>query len=100
MRSLALALIAATVSLGLQPTLAATSQQDKTETCNANAAQKQLQGEARKLYMKGCVGARKEASTQQARVKQCNADASTQRIKGDARRNFMKQCVSGHNAAA
>jgi hypothetical protein len=100
MRLLALALIAATLPLDFQPALGATSQQDKMETCNANAVQKQLQGEARKLYMKGCAGARKEAVTQQAKVKQCNADASTQRIKGDARRNFMKQCVNGHNAAA
>ncbi|HXC60108.1 MAG TPA: PsiF family protein [Steroidobacteraceae bacterium] len=100
MRSLALVLVAATLSLSLQPTLATTSQQDKTEACNANAAQKQLRGEARKLYMKGCVGARKEAATQQAKAKQCSADATTQRIKGDARRNFIKQCLGGHNAAA
>ena len=100
MRSLALTLVVATLSLGLQPTLAASSQQDKTEICNDNATQKQLQGEARKLYMKGCVGARKEATAQQAKAKQCSADAGTQRIKGDARRNFMKQCLSGHNPAA
>jgi len=100
MRTLVPALIAAALSLGLQPTWAVNSQPEKAATCNANAEQKQLQGEARKLYMKGCVGTRKEAPLQRAKMKQCSADAGTLRIKGDARRIFIKQCLSGRNPAA
>lgn len=102
MRSLALILIAGTLSLSLQPAMAETSQQEKMQTCNANAEKKLLRGEARKLYMKGCLGGKKEVSAQQEKMKQCNVDASTQQLKGEVRRTFMKQCLSSseHGAAA
>ena len=69
------------------------------KTCNDNAAQKQLAGESRKLYMKGCLAGREQKSTaQQEKMKICNADAGTKQLKGDARRSFMKQCLGGGSA--
>jgi hypothetical protein len=101
MRCLALLLIASALSVTL-PAVAGNSQQARTQTCNAKAEQNQLQGEARKLYMKGCLGGKKQMSAQQEKVKQCNADASTQKLKGGARKSFIKQCLngSGHAVAA
>lgn len=99
MRCLVLLLAATTLTMGLTPAMAGTSQPGRTQTCSAKAEQKQLQGEARKLYMKGCVGGKKEMSAQQEKMKQCNAEAGNQKLKGDARKNFVKQCLNGSGHA-
>lgn len=99
MRSLALVLIATFLSWGLRPAQAGNSPQQKTQTCNAKAEQQQLQGEARKLYLKGCLGGKKEVSAQQEKMRQCNADAGAQKLKHEARKNFMKQCLNGNGHA-
>ena len=66
------------------------------KTCNAEAGQKSLSGDARKDFMKSCLsGATAKASTPQQRMKDCNADASAKSLKGDARKTFMKGCLSG-----
>lgn len=96
MRSLAAALLVSTLALGLQPAMGANTQQERMKTCNDNAAQKQLAGESRKLYMKSCLAGKEEkTSSQQEKMKTCNADAGTRQLKGDARKAFMKQCLSG-----
>lgn len=101
MRPIAAALLAASLCLGLQPAMAANSPQDKMQACSESAARKELAGEARKLYMKGCLGGRTEKTAeQQQRTKSCSADASARHIKGDARRNFMKQCVGSGTATS
>lgn len=103
MRKLAIALLTGSLALGLQLAFAANEQQDKMKTCNATAAQKQLQGDARKAFMKDCLSA-KPATTagnkQQQKMKQCNADAATKKLEGDARKAFMKQCLSGTDQPA
>jgi hypothetical protein len=83
------------------PVLAATAQQDKMKTCNADAAKQSLKGDARKAFMKECLSAskepaaeaKKEVTPQQARMKQCNADAAAKSLKGDERKKFMSDCL-------
>ncbi|MBC3412392.1 MULTISPECIES: PsiF family protein [Pseudomonas] len=71
---------------------AATAQQEKMKTCNADATSQALKGDARKAFMSTCL--KKQApQTQQEKMKTCNADATTQALKGDARKTFMSDCL-------
>ncbi|MFV3404532.1 MULTISPECIES: PsiF family protein [Pseudomonas] len=71
---------------------AATAQQEKMKTCNADATAKALKGDERKAFMSTCLKT-KPAPTQQEKMKTCNADATTQALKGDARKAFMSDCL-------
>lgn len=70
---------------------AATAQQEKMKTCNAEATTQTLKGDERKAFMSSCLKAK--PATQQEKMKTCNADASTQALKGDARKAFMSDCL-------
>ncbi|QIB05258.1 phosphate starvation-inducible protein PsiF [Pseudomonas fluorescens] len=73
---------------------AATAQQTKMTTCNADASAKALKGDERKAFMSSCLKATPAApSTPQERMKTCNATATTQALKGDARKAFMSDCL-------
>ena len=73
---------------------AATEQQNKMTTCNADASAKGLKGDERKSYMSGCLtAAPPPAASQQDKMKTCNATASAQTLKGDARKTFMSDCL-------
>jgi hypothetical protein len=75
---------------------AATAQQTKMTTCNADATAKALKGDERKAFMSNCLKATPaaaEPSTPQERMKTCNATATTQALKGDARKAFMSDCL-------
>jgi hypothetical protein len=73
---------------------AATAQQNKMTTCNADASSKSLKGDERKAFMSTCLKAAPAApATQQNKMKTCNATASTQALKGDARKAFMSDCL-------
>ncbi|MFJ4375933.1 PsiF family protein [Pseudomonas japonica] len=71
---------------------AATAQQEKMKTCNADATAKALKGDERKAFMSDCLKA-KPAPTQQDKMKTCNADATTKALKGDERKTFMSDCL-------
>ena len=71
---------------------AATAQQNKMTTCNADASAKTLKGDEHKAFMSNCLKA-KPATTQQDKMKTCNATAGTQNLKGDARKTFMSDCL-------
>ena len=77
------------------------SQQNKMTTCNAQAGDQKLAGDARKAFMKSCLSASSSApaaktlTPQQQKMKTCNADAKTKALKGDERKAFMKTCLSG-----
>ncbi len=71
---------------------AATAQQEKMKTCNADATAKALKGDERKAFMSDCLKA-KPAATQQDKMKTCNADATTKALKGDERKAFMSDCL-------
>ena len=74
---------------------AATAQQNKMTTCNADATAKSLKGDDRKAFMSTCLKAApaSTATPQQEKMKTCNATASTQALKGDARKTFMSDCL-------
>ncbi|HJR30378.1 MAG TPA: PsiF family protein [Pseudomonas sp.] len=78
---------------------AATAQQNKMTTCNADATAKSLKGDERKAFMSTCLkaapaaDAAKPLTPQQEKMKTCNADAATQALKGDARQAFMSECL-------
>ncbi|WP_122573264.1 PsiF family protein [Pseudomonas viridiflava] len=73
---------------------AATAQQNKMTTCNADASAKSFKGDERKTFMSTCLKATPApAATQQEKMKTCNATASTQALKGDARKTFMSDCL-------
>ncbi len=73
---------------------AATAQQNKMTTCNADASAKSLKGDDRKAFMSTCLKATPAApATQQDKMKTCNASAGTQALKGDARKAFMSDCL-------
>ncbi|MCX7080381.1 MAG: PsiF family protein [Pseudomonas sp.] len=78
---------------------AATAQQNKMTTCNAEATAKTLKGDERKTFMSTCLKAApaaeaaKPMTPQQEKMKTCNATATTQALKGDARKTFMSDCL-------
>ena len=73
---------------------AATAQQNKMTTCNAEASAKTLKGDERKAFMSTCLkAAPAAAATPQERMKTCNATATTQALKGDARKACMSECL-------
>ncbi|MBK4998624.1 phosphate starvation-inducible protein PsiF [Pseudomonas sp. S31] len=67
---------------------AATAQQQKMKTCNAEATEQTLKGDERKAFMSKCL-----KTTQQEKMKTCNADATTKALKGDERKAFMSDCL-------
>ena len=77
-----------------------TPQQEKMAMCNKDAADKK--GDERKMFMKTCLSAKKDAApmaaaapspkeTQQMKMKSCNKDATDK--KGDERKKFMSDCL-------
>ncbi|MEQ6929076.1 PsiF family protein [Pseudomonas mosselii] len=74
---------------------AATAQQEKMKTCNADATAKALKGDERKAFMSTCLKKAEpaKAATQQEKMKTCNADATTKALKGDERKTFMSDCL-------
>ncbi len=77
------------------------SQQSKMKTCNAQAGDQKLAGDARKGFMKSCLSAGSSApaaktlTPQQQKMKTCNADPKAKTLKGAERKAFMKSCLSG-----
>lgn len=96
---IALSLALATSSLYAADEKAATPQQEKMKTCNQDAKTKELKGDARKQFMKECLGAgagdKKEMTPQQQKMQNCNKEAAAQGIKGADRRKFMSSCLKG-----
>ncbi len=78
---------------------AATAQQNRMTTCNADATAKSLKGDERKAFMSTCLkaapaaDAAKPMTPQQEKMKTCNATATTQALTGDARKTFMSECL-------
>ncbi len=74
-----------------------TAQQNKMATCNKDAGEKKLEGDARKTFMSECLSSKpaaaKKPTAQQEKMKTCNKDAGAQKLKGDARKAFMSDCL-------
>jgi hypothetical protein len=93
MKKIALSLALSLLALGAS---AATPQQEKMKSCNAEANHENLTGDARKEFMSKCLSAsheEKQLTPQQAKMRQCNHDADEQHLKGDARKQFMSGCL-------
>jgi len=87
---------------------AKSAQQGKMATCNKDAGDKALKGDARKAFMKDCLSAKPATPasaepaaapsakkvTQQEKMKTCNKEAGDKALKGEARKTFMKGCLS------
>ena len=94
-------LILSLLLFGVLPVQAATNetaQQKKMTTCNAEATDQHLSGDARKAFMKTCLsssGGSAPAATnsQQEKMKVCNADATSRNLTGEARKQFMSTCL-------
>jgi hypothetical protein len=69
-----------------------TAQQTKMATCNKEAGDKKLEGDARKKFMSECLSAKK--MSQQDKMKSCNKEAGDKKLAGDARKKFMSDCLS------
>jgi hypothetical protein len=69
-----------------------TEQQAKMATCNKEAGDKKLEGDARKKFMSDCLSAKK--MSQQDKMKSCNKEAGDKKLAGDARKKFMSDCLS------
>ncbi|HLU01380.1 MAG TPA: PsiF family protein [Advenella sp.] len=75
------------------------SQQTRMTTCNADAKTKNLQGDARKQFMKTCLSHNsttkdgKPLTRSQQRMTDCNKDATSQNLTGEARKSFMSGCL-------
>lgn len=74
---------------------AATEQQTRMTTCNADATAKALKGDERKAFMSNCLKAKppEVQGTPQERMKTCNVDATAKALKGDERKAFMSTCL-------
>ena len=70
-----------------------TEQQSKMGTCNKEAGDKKLEGDARKKFMSDCLSADKQ--TQQEKMTMCNKEAGEKKLAGDERKKFMSGCLSG-----
>ena len=81
--------------LAMNPSFAATEQQNKMVTCNKEATGKK--GDERKAFMKECLSKKPEApaeapkNSQQNKMVTCNKDAAGK--KGDERKKFMSECL-------
>ena len=88
-------------AVSFQAQAADNAQQSKMTSCNADAKTKNLSGDDRKTFMKGCLSANGGAAAtstltpQQQKMKTCNADAKTKALKGDDRKKFMSDCLKG-----
>lgn len=75
------------------------SQQDKMKSCNLQAKEQSLSGDARKSFMKTCLSnppaAQSKLTPQQQKMKQCNADAKARSLSGAERKTFMSTCLKG-----
>ena len=114
MKKIALTLIAATFALAAQSSFAASeaqkAQQEKMKGCNAEAKTKDLKGDARKDFMKGCLSGKADAAQPAAAAApaaapnaQC-ADKAVGKngkpLAGAAKATFMKKCEAEAKAPA
>jgi hypothetical protein len=100
MKGLVTTLCASILMLGVSsqtPVNALTPQQEQMKTCNKQAGNQKLTGDARKSFMSDCLSGKTSSglSRQQELMKSCNAQATAQTLKGDARKQFMSTCLKG-----
>lgn len=101
MRHLVAASLFAATVLAISPLFAQTiiPQQERMRTCNTQAGQQKLSGDARRQFMSQCLSGRttaeKPLNAQQQKMKDCNASASAAKLSGERRSQFMTTCLKG-----
>ena len=100
MKGLVATVCASFLILGLLsqlPAVALTAQQELMKTCNQQAGNQKLTGDARKNFMSGCLSGKTSSglTRQQELMKSCNVQANSRKLKGDARKQFMSTCLKG-----
>ncbi len=82
-----------------EPSAKQKAQQERMSSCNKQAGDKKMEGDARKSFMSSCLkgeGAGKTGrSPQQQKMADCNKQAGDKAMKGDARKSFMSSCLKG-----
>ena len=66
------------------------AQQQRMASCNADAGQRNLSGEARKSYMSACLGGKMNQTTL---MKVCNGQATQDKLTSDARKTYLGTCL-------
>jgi len=80
---------------------AATAQQEKMKSCNAEATTQHLKGDDRKHFMSTCLSASGSASSgktltpQQQKMSSCSKEAAAKKLSGGDRKQFMSTCLKG-----
>ena len=69
------------------PTAAQAAQQQRMTSCNAEASQRNLKGDARQSYMSSCLGGKMSQTTL---MKVCNAE---EKMTSDDRKAYLATCL-------
>jgi hypothetical protein len=65
-------------------------QQQRMSTCNTEAGQRNLSGDARKSYMSACLGGKMNQTTL---MKVCNNQATQDKLSSEARKTYLGTCL-------
>ncbi len=74
-----------------------TAQQGKMATCNKDAGEKKMEGDARKAFMKECLSAKPVAAAKPAAVvasPACEKSAADKKLAGAAKSSHIKKCMA------
>jgi hypothetical protein len=93
MKKLMLALALSALALGAQAADAKkpTGQQGKMATCNKDAGDQKLEGDARKSFMKSCLSAKPAKA---AASPACEKSAADKKLAGAAKSSHIKKCMA------
>ncbi|HEY7580842.1 MAG TPA: PsiF family protein [Acetobacteraceae bacterium] len=72
------------------PTPAQAQQQQRMASCNAEAGERNLSGDARKSYMSACLGGKMNQTTL---MKVCNNQATQDKLSSEARKTYLGTCL-------
>src|SRR5690242_4448122 len=72
------------------PSPAQAAQQQRMTTCNEEAGQRNLSGDARKSYMSSCLSGKMSQTTL---MKVCNNQATQDKLSSDARKSYLGTCL-------
>jgi hypothetical protein len=73
-----------------QPSPAQAAQQQRMTTCNSQASQRNLKGDARQSYMSSCLSGNMSQTTL---MKVCNAEATQDKMSSDDRKAYLATCL-------
>jgi len=72
------------------PSPAQAAQQQRMTSCNEEAGQRNLSGDARKSYMTACLSGKMSQTTL---MKVCNNQATQEKLSSDARKTYLGTCL-------